>query len=532
MDVIIGLIAFIFVLGLIVVIHEFGHFIFARRVNILCREFAFGMGPLVYKKKKGETLYSIRAFPIGGFCAIAGEEVESDPLANSQTVRVDIENNVVKKIYIDPKNALFKDKKEYKLISYDIYDENNTGDLFMVLEDDGVQTRYSVDPQAMFVLAKVEYQIAPYNRTIGSKRKRDRALVIFGGPLMNFLLALVVFFIAGLITGFPDPNSRTLEDVPEGVPSYYAGLRSGDQIISLKNGDLLVEIEKWSDVSKFMSTYTSGNYDGGITVKYLRNGVSYETIVNPQIAIYSAGIFSDYTKDGVFVLEVSGKASVAGLEPNDEIIRVNGVLVNSWKEVYKVFSENTEGEVVKLEVLRKGEVKEIEVKPYSQKVMKTQKSLFGDPVPIAKLAIGISQEYKFSLLKSIEYSGKQTISSAGLVFKTLKLLFSRSNSEVGVDDLSSFLGIYQLSKSVAINIGFVGLLNLIGLLSVNVGLLNLFPIPALDGGRLVFIGYEAITKKKPNPKVETILITVTMFILFGFMIFAFYNDILRMIGVK
>ena len=78
MDTIIGLLAFVFVLGVIVIVHEGGHFLFARRVNILCREFAFGMGPLIYGKKKGETLYSLRAFPIGGFCAIAGEEVEED----------------------------------------------------------------------------------------------------------------------------------------------------------------------------------------------------------------------------------------------------------------------------------------------------------------------------------------------------------------------------------------------------------------------------------------------------------------------
>ncbi len=532
MDALIGIIAFLFVLGLIVVIHEFGHFIFARRVNILCREFAFGMGPLVYKKKKGETLYSIRALPIGGFCAIAGEEVENNPLANLQTIRVDMENDVIKKIYVDPKNTVFNDKKEYKLISYELFDEKNTGDLFMVLESNGEEIKYAVDPQAMFVLAKTEYQIAPYNRTIGSKRKRDRALVIFGGPLMNFLLAIVVFFIAGLITGFPDPNTKTLGVVTEDTPSYHAGLRENDQIISLKNGDLFVEIEKWSDVSNFMSKYTNGNYNGKISVTYLRDGKQFETLVNPQIAIYSAGIFSDFKKDGVFILSASGKASVAGLVEGDEIIRVNGVMVSSWKEVYTTFANNLNGDEVNLEILRKGDIKEITVKPYSKNVMDSQKSLSGDIVPIAKLAIGVSQEYKFSLPKSVSYSFSQTFSSAGLVFKTFKLLLSKNNNEVGVDDLSSFLGIYQLSKSVAINIGFVGLLNLIGLLSVNVGLLNLLPIPALDGGRLVFIGYEAITKKKPNPKVETILITVTMFILFAFMIFAFYNDILRMIGVK
>ena len=82
-SVIISILAFVFALGLIIIIHEGGHFFFARRANILCREYAFGMGPLLWKKKKGETLYSIRALPIGGFCAIAGEEVEDDPVFES-----------------------------------------------------------------------------------------------------------------------------------------------------------------------------------------------------------------------------------------------------------------------------------------------------------------------------------------------------------------------------------------------------------------------------------------------------------------
>ena len=80
MDIIIGILAFLLVLGTIILVHEWGHYIFAKRANILVREFAFGMGPIIFKKKKGETLYTIRAFPVGGFCAITGEEFEEDPL--------------------------------------------------------------------------------------------------------------------------------------------------------------------------------------------------------------------------------------------------------------------------------------------------------------------------------------------------------------------------------------------------------------------------------------------------------------------
>ena len=78
------LVIFIIVLTLIVGIHEFGHFLFARKAGILCREYAIGMGPKIFSKRKGETVYSVRAFPIGGFCAIAGEELEEDPFKDKK----------------------------------------------------------------------------------------------------------------------------------------------------------------------------------------------------------------------------------------------------------------------------------------------------------------------------------------------------------------------------------------------------------------------------------------------------------------
>lgn len=160
--------------------------------------------------------------------------------------------------------------------------------------------------------------------------------------------------------------------------------------------------------------------------------------------------------------------------------------------------------------------------------MDTQSTTSGDRIPNIKIAMGVSPSYKFSLIKSFGYSGKRTLSSMTAIIDTFGLLFSGSAS---VSNLSGPVGIFSLTKSVATQ-GFAQLLNLMGLLSVNIGLLNLLPIPALDGGRLVFIAYEAITKKKPNQKVETALITVTMLLLFALMIYVTFGDILRLLGLK
>ena len=300
-----------------------------RSVNILCRDFAFGMGPILWKKKKGETLYSIRAFPIGGFCAIAGEELEDDPLKDLTHVRVEIENNIIKKIYIDPKYKTFNDIKEYRLISYDIFDENETGKLNMVLADGETTVDYVVDPQAMLVFAKQEVQIAPYNRTLGAKRKRDRALVMFGGPLFNFLLALIVFFVASLIQGFPAKNTNVLDKVEEGVPSYQI-LQKDDKIIRLASGALSKDIIIWSDISNFMTEYTDAYPSDQIIIDYMRDDKEYQTVIRPQVFLYTAGIASDYTKDGVFIKDDVNDDIKAG----QEIIKVNGQEVNTWYDVY------------------------------------------------------------------------------------------------------------------------------------------------------------------------------------------------------
>ncbi|OQX93532.1 MAG: hypothetical protein B6I17_02215 [Tenericutes bacterium 4572_104] len=106
-----------------------------------------------------------------------------------------------------------------------------------------------------------------------------------------------------------------------------------------------------------------------------------------------------------------------------------------------------------------------------------------------------------------------------------------SSDQVGVSDLSGFVGIFSMTSKAA-EAGIISLLSWTGFLSVNLGIVNLLPIPALDGGRLVFIGYEAITNKKPNKKVENWLHTIVFFLLMGLLVFITYNDILRLIGLK
>jgi len=526
---------FAIVLGLIVGIHEFGHFIFARRGGILCREYAIGMGPVLWKKKKGETLYSLRAIPLGGFCAIAGEEVEDDPFKDKEYIKLNIKDNVIKGFYLEDDNPDL-DYPRYKIVKYDIYDEAQTGVLFMTVEDEnGEEVTFDVDPQAMLYYKKQEMQIAPYNRTLGSKSLGRRAMVMFGGPLMNFVLALVVFLIVGLFTGFPNYESSVLGEVTEGANIYELGLREGDEIIALETVSLSkVDVDDWNDVTEFLDLYREGLYlNEFVNVTYKDSDGNIKTIsVTPFVALNNAGFGStyDYLETGKVEVGIVEKLSDnlgdnSNLKLKDEIIEVNGNPVTSWKDVVIQFDGYDSDEPIKMKVLRDGEEVDVEVKPYTKTLMENQTSLSGGDVPIVSIVLGISPTTKFNLFKSIGYAFTRTGESFLAVFDTLYLLFSNT---VSVKNLSGPIGIFSLTSQAA-QYGVLYVLSLIGLLSVNIGLLNLFPIPALDGGRLVFLGYEAITRKKPNPKVETILITVTMILLMGLMVFVAYSDIVRLI---
>lgn len=549
-NVIVNILIFVLILGLIVGIHEAGHMFFAKRGKILCREYAIGMGPKICGKKIGETEFNLRAIPIGGFCAIAGEEVEEDPFKKLKQVKLDIKDGVIVGFYLDVEekegSKFYRDFPIYNIVSYDIYDEAQTGNLFMEVEQNGETVKYPVDPQAMMYQKRIEMQIAPYNRTLGSKSKRRRALVMFGGPLMNFVLSIVAFLIVGLCTGFPNYSSAEIGDVATEM-SVGTFLEKNDVITKMATATLgEKEISSWTDIQEFMAKYDEKNLAEAITIYYKHNNIESSGEAVPFIAINNAGFGSDfdYLTNGVRVKayqEIKDLGNNQELRLNDEIVAIwvkDGEKINNptWGTLRNVFGsfvgDNKDEELnyVYMTVKREvdGEQKEVDikVKPYSAYLMKNQTSINGAEVATTTATMGIGPTTRFSLIKSVGYSFTRTWGSFTAVISTFKLLFKGS---VSIKNLSGPIGIFSIVSQARQN-GVLYLISLMGLLSVNIGVLNLLPIPALDGGRLVFVAYEAITKKKPNQKVETIMITVTMILLLGLMVFVAFEDIMRLIG--
>lgn len=537
--VILGIIVFFLVLGIIVLIHEGGHFLVAKKSGILCHEFSIGMGPLIWQTKKGETMFSIRAIPFGGYVAMAGEEVEFDALKDVKQVKVIVEGEKVVKIIINLDNKKYEDLPVYKLLSYDLSGtlEAKEDELFVELEDEtGNVVKYVVDRTAMMNLTKKEeIQIAPKNRTFAYKPFWNRFFSVLAGPLMNFVLAIIVFFIMGVCFGYADTSSTKVAEVSG--PAIVAGIENDDVIYSIND----VVLEDWSDISETLSVVASGqgiSADGAIEVKYYdasENNTLKTTKVYPQVFIYSVEMVLKYDKEtpdakvivGDYGAQMSEtKVGKAGLLPNDEIYQIDDTKINGINDILVFFNSFSEAKTVTFYVNRTLENNEVEQKTfevdtYSLAMLDTQN------IPQTKTMMGVSTGTSRNFVKSLYMPWVQTGEASIQIFKTLGLFFQK-DSGIKLTDLSGPVGILNLfTQLVKGDDVFYNILYWTGLLSVNIGLINLLPLPALDGGRLAFLAYEGITRKKATPKVENTIHNIGFILLMGLFVVILISDIIK-----
>lgn len=269
----------------VVTVHEWGHYYFAKRAGILVREFAIGFGPKLFAYKRDETTFTLRMLPLGGYARMAGEDPELDPIQPGQTIAVRLsDEGVVKKIYLDQlDNRRNVVRGEIEWI--DIEER-----MQIRLNVDGETQYLDVDRQADIVSRGQELQVAPKDRQFRSKSVGKRALAIFAGPLMNFVLAFVLFLIYVQVSGVPDEKATGVEigQIVPNSPAASAGLREGDVVQSIDgqpvNGDL-------SKVTELV------NASGGreVEVSLERKGETLQVPVTPKMV---------KTEDGREVLQV------------------------------------------------------------------------------------------------------------------------------------------------------------------------------------------------------------------------------------
>ena len=364
--------------------------------------------------------------------------------------------------------------------------------------------------------------VTPEEKSFESKTLIERFLVIFAGPAMNFILAFVLYLIVGLFLMQPNLESNALGGVAVGAPADLIGLAEGDRVTGI-NEHL---IDTWHDLSQSLSELDSHVVD----ITYIRN--NEENIINDvelAVIIQTAGL-SNVTEDGVVLTypnpgQVFGRALEAGLNTYDVIYRLSqgdvAVDVNDWDDIISFFKVVTSGEIT-IDYYQNGsDQNTITFTMISENAL----SRLGYQGLIFQLGVSPTETHQLgaSLLHPFQMIGN----NVSQVFATLGLLFN-PNEDIGLGDLSGPIGIFTLVSRTSSQ-GLLAIISFTAFLSINIGLLNLLPIPALDGGRLVFLGIEAVTRKPLSRKLENSINNAMFYLLLGLFVFVTYNDILRII---
>jgi len=429
------LFAFLFVLGVLVFVHELGHFLAARRLGVRVLTFSLGFGPKIAKVRRGDTEYCISAIPLGGYVKMAGENPD------------------------DPRTG--------------------RPDEFL------------------------------------SKTKWERFQILIMGPAMNIILAVVVMAIV-LAQGAEVPiyqdQPPVVGAVAPGSPAERAGIQRGDRILTVA-GD---EVDTWDDL--FLAVGTRPDREVALTL--LRNGarqsISLRTESETRFEIGNIGVLPDINP--IVASVIAGRpAEKAGLKAGDVVLAVNGERMVTRTQFIEAVSRNGEREI-ELTIEREEQQLRIRATPYKE----------GDRGMLGLYVTEPTRSFTPGPLEAIQLSVKRNIEFGGLIFKTLGGLFV---GETSPRQLMGPVAIAQLSGESA-QAGWIALFTLMASISLNLGLLNLLPIPVLDGGHILIMALEGVARRDFSMAVKEKMLLAGFVLLMMLMVTVIYNDLTRISWIE
>lgn len=429
------LLSFLVVLGILVFIHELGHFIIAKLSGVGVLKFSLGFGPKLIGIKRGETEYLISALPLGGYVKMVGES---------------------------PGEEISPEDKE---------------------------------------------------KSFTNKPVSKRAAIVVAGSIMNLVLAFVLLPFIYLI-GIQVPTYLEKEAIVGYVVKDEAADRAG-----LKNGDIIIsiddnQIKNWEELSNVIIS----NPNKSMNLKIKRDGEIKEIKFATEASLQTGGGVAGFLppmSPTVGGLNKGFPADVAGLQIGDTIISVAGIKINHWIELQQAI-QGSKGEGQQIFIKRGSETFDVNMKPQWSDDIKAY------VIGISPIQETITRRYGpiGALIEGTKKMGELTI----MTFVVIKKLFF---GEISIKTLGGPLMIAQVAGQAA-ETGLTAFLSLMAFLSLQLGILNLLPIPVLDGGYLVFFGIEAMRGKPLSEKVIMVAQQIGIALLVLLMVFVTYNDILRL----
>ena len=431
------LLSFAFVLGVLVFVHELGHFLAAKRVGIRVLKFQLGFNPTIISFRRGDTEYGIGALPLGGYVKMAGESPE------------------------EPRSG--------------------RSDEFL------------------------------------SKTKWQRFQVLIMGPVMNLLLAVVVtafVLYKGAEVPVYEDQPAVIGAVAAGSPAEKAGMQVGDRITSVAGH----RIDAWKDF--FMAIGTRANRE--ITIGLIRSGAEMTRQVTPTPAadsrfeIGDIGVFPD-VHPRVPGVNRGEPGDRAGIKPGDVIAAVNGQTITFRSQLMDAIATHPE-QPVTISVIRDGHTLDVHATPERRG-------------PKGWLGIQIAEATKSiqpGPVEAVRMSVQQNVQGAGLIFQTIWGLVTRQTSP---KQLLGPVAIAQLSGEYA-QIGWIALMGLMANISLNLGLLNLLPIPVLDGGHIFIMALEGVARRDFSVRVKEKMLLAGFVVLMMLMVTVIYNDLTRISWIE
>jgi len=441
MDIAIG---FVLVLGILILVHEWGHFVVARFFGVRVDVFSIGFGPRLFGWKRGATDYRVSAIPLGGYVRMAGQDLS------------------------------------------DI--------------DAGEQKPSGAPDELM------------------SKKRWQRALVSLAGPVVNLIFPL--FLLTGYFVIKGNPYPKYMDDplvilsLPKDSPLIKAGVQPGDRIVSL-NG---VSSPTWWNIR-------DAELGKGIAGQKFQIGFEHQGEIR-SVEVTNSGmqvpdLLFGYPPNRPIVgmADRDKPAYRAGLRRDDVILSINGKPISNWQEMVTAIQDSG-GKPIQTTVRRKNQTLSLTVTPVSDKNDK------GEPAWIIGIRPG--QEYSFRKVGVTQAVTTATDFTVATTWQVIDIVGKLITGKVAAKQLQSVIGIAS-EAGQAVQEGTFAVVTLMAALSLNLGILNLLPIPILDGGNILLLSMEGIRRRDFSLSFKERFVQVGLVFLLVLFAYVMYNDVMRLL---